>query len=151
VLNGTASLILSGAPYNFKASMVGVSYVSPLIGVFLGAAYTGKFGDWFVVKLARRRNGIMESEYRLWLFCASLVLIPFGLILWGVGAAHHIHWFGLVSLPNLETFPVIYWKKCTNSSHRFSPCASSRSPTPLVSNSVSPTALTATETWLVRP
>lgn len=96
VLNGTASLILSGNPYNFKASMVGVSYVSPLIGVFIGAVYTGRFGDWFLVRMARARGGIMEPEHRLWLFCASLVLIPLGLILWGVGAAHHVHWFGLV-------------------------------------------------------
>ncbi|KAK5194043.1 hypothetical protein LTR47_005365 [Exophiala xenobiotica] len=96
VLNGTASLILSGAPYNFSSSMVGLSYVSPLIGVFLGAAYTGKFGDWFIVNFARRKGGIMESEHRLWLFSASLALIPFGLLLWGIGAYHHVHWFGLV-------------------------------------------------------
>lgn len=32
VLNGTASPILGGAPYNFPASMVGLSYVSPIIG-----------------------------------------------------------------------------------------------------------------------
>ena len=38
----------------------------------------------------------MEPESRLWLFSLSLLLIPSGLILWGVGAAHHVHWFGLV-------------------------------------------------------
>lgn len=36
VLNGTASLILSSPPYNFSASIVGLSYVSCLIGVFIG-------------------------------------------------------------------------------------------------------------------
>jgi hypothetical protein len=35
VLNGTASLILTGAPYDFSASMVGLSYLSCLIGVFV--------------------------------------------------------------------------------------------------------------------
>lgn len=95
VLNATASLIL-GETYGFKASMVGLSYVSPLIGVAIGAAYTGLFGDRFVLNLARRRNGILESEYRLWLFAPSVLLIPFGLILWGVGAAHHVQWFGCV-------------------------------------------------------
>lgn len=96
VLNATASLILSGEPYNFAASMVGLSYLSPLIGVFLGAGYTGTFGDWFMVRMARAKGGVMEPEHRLWLFCASVVLIPFGLILWGVGAAQHVHWFGLI-------------------------------------------------------
>lgn len=46
--------------------------------------------------MARRNQGIMEPESRLWLFGLSVVLTPAGLILWGVGAAHGIHWFGLV-------------------------------------------------------
>jgi hypothetical protein len=33
VLNATAALILSGPPYNFKASFIGVAYVAPMIGV----------------------------------------------------------------------------------------------------------------------
>jgi len=36
VLNGTASVILSGAPYNFSPRMVGLCYVSCVIGVFIG-------------------------------------------------------------------------------------------------------------------
>ena len=77
--------------------MVGVAYVSPLIGVFVGAAYTGWFGDWFIINFARTRGkGIYEPEYRLWLFTASVVCVPFGLILWGVGAYHHVQWFGCV-------------------------------------------------------
>jgi MFS family permease len=95
VLNATSSLIL-GETYGFSASMVGVAYVSPLIGVALGAAYTGWVGDYFIIRKARKNNGIMESEHRLWLFVPSLILIPFGLILWGVGAARHVHWFGPV-------------------------------------------------------
>lgn len=95
VLNATSSLILSGT-YGFSASMVGLSYVSALIGVAVGAAYTGWIGDWFVIRKARKNAGIMEPEHRLWLFMPSLLFIPFGLILWGVGSAHHVHWFGPV-------------------------------------------------------
>ena len=36
VLNGTASLILSGEPYGFSSSIVGLCYFAPLIGVSLG-------------------------------------------------------------------------------------------------------------------
>ncbi|TDZ35036.1 putative MFS-type transporter [Colletotrichum spinosum] len=96
VLNGTASLILSSPPYNFKASIVGLSYVSCLIGVAVGTLYSGHLGDNFILWKARRNNGIMEPEFRLWLFSALLVVIPGSLLLWGVGAAHHVHWFGLV-------------------------------------------------------
>ncbi len=90
VLNGTASLILGGEPYNFAASMVGLSYFSPLIGVAVGSFYSGVVGDRVTLWLARRNKGVLESEHRLWLFSISLILIPASLILWGVGAAHHI-------------------------------------------------------------
>jgi hypothetical protein len=96
VLNGTASSFLSSPPYNFRPSFVGLSYISPLIGVAIGSLWTGKFGDWIVIQIARRNRGVMEPEHRLWLFSVSLLLVPGGLILWGVGAAHEIHWFGLV-------------------------------------------------------
>ena len=46
--------------------------------------------------MARRNQGIMEPESRLWLYSLSVILTPAGLILWGVGAAHGIHWFGIV-------------------------------------------------------
>lgn len=58
--------------------------------------FTGRFSDWLTVKLARRNGGIMEAEYRLWPFAACLILVPGSLLLWGVGAAHEIHWFGLI-------------------------------------------------------
>ncbi|KAF2090790.1 MFS general substrate transporter [Saccharata proteae CBS 121410] len=95
VLNGTASLILGGT-YGFSSSMVGLAYVSPLIGVILASFYTGVIGDRFALWMARRNAGVMESEHRLWLFAPSLLLIPGGLILWGVGAAQHVQWFGCV-------------------------------------------------------
>lgn len=97
VLNGTTSLILGGAPYNFPSSMVGLSYVSPLFGVAAGSFYSGYIGDKIVLWLARRNGGVQEPEYRLWLFAVSLLLIPGSLILWGVGAAHHVQWFGLIA------------------------------------------------------
>ncbi|MCJ1424328.1 hypothetical protein MMC29_002215 [Sticta canariensis] len=104
VLNGTASLILSGAPYKFSSTMVGLAYISPLIGVALGSLYTGRIGDWVVLKMARRNGGIMHSEYRLWLFSLSVLLVPGGLILWGVGAAHTVHWFGLIFAMGIIAF-----------------------------------------------
>lgn len=38
----------------------------------------------------------MESEFRLWLFLLNVLITPAALILWGVGAAHSVHWFGLI-------------------------------------------------------
>jgi MFS family permease len=96
VLNATASIILGGAPYNFKASMVGLSYVSCCIGVIVGSIVSGRLSDWLTIKLARRNQGIMEAEHRLWPFAICLIMVPGSLILWGVGAAHQVHWVALV-------------------------------------------------------
>jgi hypothetical protein len=70
--------------------------VSCCIGVIVGALFSGRFSDWLTIKLARRNNGVMEAEHRLWPFAVCLVMVPAFLILWGVGAAHGVHWFGLV-------------------------------------------------------
>ncbi|EMD00251.1 hypothetical protein BAUCODRAFT_145544 [Baudoinia panamericana UAMH 10762] len=96
VLNATASVILGGAPYNFSSSMVGLSYVSCLLGVIAAALYTGYLSDWMVLKLARRNKGIFEPEQRLWGFLLPMIVLPASLLLWGVGAAHKVHWFGLI-------------------------------------------------------
>ncbi|PWY72456.1 MFS transporter [Aspergillus sclerotioniger CBS 115572] len=96
VLNGTASVILGGAPYNFSSAMVGLSYVSCIVGVVLAFLFTGRFSDWLTIRLARRNNGVMEAEQRLWPFAVCLFIVPASLLLWGVGAAHQVHWFGLI-------------------------------------------------------
>ncbi|KAM3506166.1 hypothetical protein MY11210_007660 [Beauveria gryllotalpidicola] len=96
IFNATASIILGGPPYHFQPSIVGLSYLSCIVGVIIGAAYTGVFSDWFVIRMARRNGGVYEPEQRLWLFSTTAILAPAGLILWGVGAAHGIHWFGLI-------------------------------------------------------
>lgn len=96
VLNDTASIILSAEPYNFRSSMVGLSYLSCCIGVIVASLVSGRLSDWLTIKLARRNNGIMESEHRLWPFAICVVMVPASLILWGVGAQHGVHWFGLI-------------------------------------------------------
>ncbi|KAK8017864.1 MFS transporter [Apiospora rasikravindrae] len=96
ILNATTSIILGGPPYSFSPSMVGLTYISPVIGTIAAAAFTGAFSDRFIIRLARRNNGISEPEHRLWLFAISTLVVPSSLIMWGVGAAHHVHWFGLV-------------------------------------------------------
>jgi hypothetical protein len=63
--------------------MVGLAYLSAWVGVGLGFIFTGQFGTWFVTRMARRNNGIMEPEYRLWLCVVSAISVGFGMVLWG--------------------------------------------------------------------
>ncbi|ROW12205.1 hypothetical protein VMCG_00343 [Cytospora schulzeri] len=96
ILNATASIILGGAPYNFTPAIVGLCYIACIIGVTVASLFTGVFSDWFVIRLARRNGGVFEPEQRLWLFIVVTIVLPAGSILWGVGAAHGVHWFGLL-------------------------------------------------------
>jgi MFS family permease len=96
VLNATASLLLGSPPYNFRSSMVGLSYVSCMLGVIAASFYTGLLSDWWAIWMARRNRGIMEPEHRLYLFALTTMVLPASLLLWGVGAANHVHWFGLI-------------------------------------------------------
>lgn len=95
VLNATASMIFTNY-YNFTPAQVGLTYISPVIGSFIFSFYAAWASDWFKVKLARRNNGVSEAEHRLWVFLPNAIFAPAGLILWGVGASHYVHWMGPV-------------------------------------------------------
>jgi hypothetical protein len=58
--------------------------------------FCGKIGRVLTIKLARRNGGLSEPEHTLWLFVLPLVLVPFSLLLYGLGEADHIHWMGLI-------------------------------------------------------
>ncbi|KAJ4347739.1 hypothetical protein N0V95_005141 [Ascochyta clinopodiicola] len=96
ILNATASLVLSAPPYSWGAEAVGLAYFAPMIGCGIGMLVAGRFSDWLTVRLARRNGGVSEAEFRLWPFVLCMVLVPAAAILWGVGAAQQIHWFGLL-------------------------------------------------------
>ncbi|KIX03719.1 uncharacterized protein Z518_07272 [Rhinocladiella mackenziei CBS 650.93] len=107
VVNATMSLILSGAPYNFAPSMVGTSYLSVFTGALLGALWAGWVGDKVALYLARRNGGIREPEHRLWTLLVSGAIGAGGFILWGVGAAHQVHYMGLIIGVGMVEFAVV--------------------------------------------
>jgi hypothetical protein len=107
VLNGTMSAVLSATPYHFSSSMVGLSYIAPLIGSLLGAVWGGLVGDKVALYLARRNGGIREAEHRLWVLIVSGIVGAAGFILWGVGAAHEIHWSGPVIGCGMVEFAIV--------------------------------------------
>ncbi|KAK1691366.1 major facilitator superfamily domain-containing protein [Colletotrichum godetiae] len=87
VYNATASSILSSQPYSYRASMVGVTYLAPLLGALIGGYVSGPVSDSFSMRLARRNKGFREPEHRLWGMSLTAIILPLGLLLWGVGAA----------------------------------------------------------------
>ncbi|KLU82963.1 hypothetical protein MAPG_02030 [Magnaporthiopsis poae ATCC 64411] len=88
VLNGTVSPVLSAAPYNFSAALVGSVYAGPIIGAAAASLWSGNAADWLALRLAWRNGGVREPEHRLWV----LLLAALGV----VGRSHHL---GRGSLP----------------------------------------------------
>ncbi|KAK1988397.1 major facilitator superfamily transporter [Colletotrichum cereale] len=95
VQNATAGTVYTTS-YGFSTAGVAAAYSGGLLGTMVGGYYCGKVGRILTIRLARRNNGISESEHSLWLFAASMFLVPFSMLLYGLGVTYHIHWMGLV-------------------------------------------------------
>jgi MFS family permease len=108
VVNATVALVLSAEPYNFSTNAIGVMFLAPFIGCTVGCIFAGVSANRFAVWMARRKAGIFEPEYRLWMALVPLIIHPAGCILFGVGANHGVHWvgiaFGLAFV--VGTFPI---------------------------------------------
>lgn len=96
IINTTETIILSGDPYNFSTSMLGLAYLSPVIFVLLFYPIAGSLIDWLKIWKAKKHNGVSQAEDRLPVLFLFMILGPASLILYGVGAAHNINWFGVV-------------------------------------------------------
>lgn len=96
IANTTAGIVLSAEPYNFSTQSIGLAYLSPFIFVFILYPYAGWSTDYIKLWFAKRRQGLSQAEDRLWVNIPYMILGPAALILWGVGAAHGIHWIGII-------------------------------------------------------
>ncbi|KAG7191516.1 uncharacterized protein KQ657_003020 [Scheffersomyces spartinae] len=74
------------APWNYSGNAVGIMNVATLVGAVIGCLVAGILSDYHVMWMAKKKNGVYEPEYRLWLSFITLIISPVGLIMFGVGA-----------------------------------------------------------------
>lgn len=96
VMAVTLTSVFMGEHYQFSPSAAGLTMLGPLVGSVLFVYLGGEGTDRMLVWKARRNRGIMHCEYRLYSIFIAGPMMGAGLILYGVGAAHEIHWFGLI-------------------------------------------------------
>lgn len=77
-------IVFSAPPYNFGPAGVGLMLVGPFVGNAVGSLYGGFFGDWLVVRMARRNGGIFEPEFRLYVLPLPVLMIGAGMVIYGV-------------------------------------------------------------------
>ncbi|KAH6951210.1 major facilitator superfamily domain-containing protein [Ilyonectria sp. MPI-CAGE-AT-0026] len=92
VLGTTTAVILTPSPYNFGNDALCLIWLSPLVGGLFGSYFAGPLNDQLMMFLSRRNRGWREPEFRLWSFLPTAIIMPAGLILYGVGAANGLPW-----------------------------------------------------------
>lgn len=80
------------APYNFGTAAVGDTNFSSLIGCFIGMFWGGPLSDKFVAWKARKNNGVLEPEFRLWFLILPAIINSAGLLMYGLGVNAGVHW-----------------------------------------------------------
>lgn len=78
--------------YNFESWQVGLCFISAIIGSMVGIPAGGQLGDFVADFFTKRNGGIREPEMRLPAMIPCFIATPLGLILYGVGIEHKLHW-----------------------------------------------------------
>ncbi|KAH3668121.1 hypothetical protein OGAPHI_001875 [Ogataea philodendri] len=88
----TQDTALYSDPFNYSDTRVALMNVPCLIGSFIGCIYAGSLTDYFVLWVARKNNGIVESEFRLFFAFLSGIIGSVGLLMFGFGVARDLDW-----------------------------------------------------------
>lgn len=94
-------------PFLFDTLQVGYLWFGGIIGALLGILTGGIGTDWIMKKLTERNNGIFEPEFRLPALIPAIILTPVGLMLYGVGVAHQLHWITAAVSIALVNFSIV--------------------------------------------
>lgn len=78
-------------PWGYSETGVAIMNVATLTGAVFGCYMSGIVSDKHVLWMAKRNNGVLEPEFRLYLLFITLVVSPLGLLLFGLGADHAWH------------------------------------------------------------
>ncbi|KAJ5109592.1 hypothetical protein N7532_002237, partial [Penicillium argentinense] len=69
--------------YGWPAKNVGLINLGGVFGGFGGMLYAGVFGDWFILRMAKRSGGVHTPEHRLLLLIVPGILTVVSLLLYG--------------------------------------------------------------------
>lgn len=91
-ISTTMSSRMAEPPYNFTPDLIGLMNLPQFIGVTIGSLVIGPLSDRFILRLARRNNGIFEPETRLWMLLPCIPLVLAGAVMFGYGIDKGLSW-----------------------------------------------------------
>ncbi|RMZ70988.1 major facilitator superfamily transporter [Pyrenophora seminiperda CCB06] len=92
LMSSMSATYMLNPPYNFGPAGVGLINLAPFTGSAIGFFVGGTLNDVSIMWLAKRNKGIYEPEMRLWVGLAAAILLPAGLIIFGVALSKGLHW-----------------------------------------------------------
>ena len=108
------SFIFQAQPYNFSAGTLSLINIASILGNLVGSYSGGYLSDIWVQRIARKQGGVFGAQNRLILLILPAVVVPAGLIIYGLGAQFGVHWavvfvgeIACFDCPMLVVFPVI--------------------------------------------
>ncbi|KEQ72644.1 MFS transporter [Aureobasidium namibiae CBS 147.97] len=78
--------------YHFETWQSGLCWVSVSIGTAIGMPVCGKLTDMTADFFTARSGGIRDPEHRLPFCTLPALLMPGGLLMYGLGLDRHVHW-----------------------------------------------------------
>ncbi|KAK0119511.1 hypothetical protein ONS95_010955 [Cadophora gregata] len=90
--------------YNFTAFQSGLAFFGSLVGGILGVPAGGPVGEIVANYFTTRNRGVREPEFRLPAMAISIITAPLGLVLYGVGLEHKMHFMVPVTGIGLLSF-----------------------------------------------
>ncbi|ORY02841.1 major facilitator superfamily domain-containing protein [Clohesyomyces aquaticus] len=92
IMTSVQAVYLLQPPYKFGAVGVGLMNIAPFIGACLGFFVGGHISDKSIIWLSKRNRGVYEPEMRMWLAFIATLLLPAGILVFGLGLARGAHW-----------------------------------------------------------
>ncbi|KAF8900739.1 MFS polyamine transporter [Gymnopilus junonius] len=78
--------------YHNDAGIGGLHYIALGVGLSLSSQVNARFMDKIYIHFKNKNGGVGEPEFRLPSMVPGTILLPFGLLLSGWSAQHHLHW-----------------------------------------------------------
>ena len=88
IMTSVQATYLLAPPYNFTAIGIGLMNLPPFIGAFIGFFIGGWLNDLSILWLAKRNRGVYEPEMRLWMALPAAIVLPAGILMFGLGLAN---------------------------------------------------------------
>lgn len=83
---------MGAPPYNFSVGQQGLVFLGPCIGNLIGSLLCGNLNDALARWSSRRNGGVFEPEMRLPVVLFPALLVPTGLLMFGLGVHNGVHW-----------------------------------------------------------